>query len=140
MTLGCIAGLERPEQGRVLLNGRTLLDTNNGIDLAPAKRRIGVVFQDYALFPHLTVEKNIAFGLSNSRTGNSKGDSAARVEEFLALFELDPLARSYPRTLRWTAAASCFGLCAHSPPRSAAAGRAVVGTDPLLRNRVRREL
>src|SRR5262249_30362907 len=63
MTIRCIAGLARPQAGRVVLNGRVLLDTGSGIDLPPAERRIGIVFQDYALFPHLTVERNIGFGL-----------------------------------------------------------------------------
>jgi molybdate transport system permease protein len=64
MTLRAIAGLERPDEGRIVLNGRVLFDSKSGVSLSPAARRIGVVFQDSALFPHLTVRQNIAFGLS----------------------------------------------------------------------------
>jgi len=63
MTLRLIAGVVTPDRGRIELNGRTLFDSNSGQHVSPARRRIGVVFQDYALFPHLTVEENVAFGL-----------------------------------------------------------------------------
>ena len=63
MTLAAIAGLETPEDGRIELNGRVLFDAKAGIRVPPAARGVGVVFQDDALFPHLTVRENIAFGL-----------------------------------------------------------------------------
>jgi len=72
MMLRCIAGLVKPEAGRVLLNGRVLLDTANGINVKPAQRRIGIVFQDYALFPHLTVHENIGFGLHEKTAHQQK--------------------------------------------------------------------
>ena len=62
--LKCIAGLETPDRGRIVLNQRTLFDSAKGIDLAPQERKVGLLFQDYALFPHLNVEENIAFGMS----------------------------------------------------------------------------
>jgi iron(III) transport system ATP-binding protein len=61
--LRAIAGLERPQAGRVLLEGEVLTDAERGVHTAPEARRIGMVFQDHALFPHLSVERNIAFGL-----------------------------------------------------------------------------
>lgn len=63
MTLRMVAGIEKVDRGRICLNGRVLCDTEKRVWVQPSQRRIGVVFQDYALFPHLTVEKNIAFGL-----------------------------------------------------------------------------
>ena len=51
MTLKCIAGIEKPDEGRILLNGRTLFDSEKGVNLAPQERRVGYLFQDYALFP-----------------------------------------------------------------------------------------
>lgn len=63
MTLQCIAGLQTPSSGRITLNGRILFDSEQQINLSPQARKIGYVFQNYALFPHLTVEKNIAFGI-----------------------------------------------------------------------------
>lgn len=65
MTLRCIAGLENPDRGRIVLNDRVLFDSEHGIRLPARERRIGMMFQHYALFPHLTVAQNIAFGLEN---------------------------------------------------------------------------
>ncbi len=62
MTLKCIAGIEKPDEGRIVLNDRVLFDSDNGINLSPQKRRVGYLFQQYALFPNMTVEKNIAAG------------------------------------------------------------------------------
>ncbi|KAB7707568.1 ATP-binding cassette domain-containing protein [Bacillus aerolatus] len=63
MTLQCIAGLQTPSSGKIILNERTLFDSNNKVNVSPQSRKIGYVFQNYALFPHLTVEKNISFGI-----------------------------------------------------------------------------
>ena len=59
MTLKCIAGIETPDEGKIVLNGRTLFDSEKKINLIPQKRKVGYMFQDYALFPNMTVEKNI---------------------------------------------------------------------------------
>ena len=65
LTLRCIAGLERPSEGRIVLNGRVLFDSENRVDVRACDRKVGFVFQNYALFPHLTVAQNIAFGMRN---------------------------------------------------------------------------
>src|SRR5215470_16326975 len=62
--LDCIAGLTTPDSGRVVVAGRTLFDSDRGINLPVQARRIGYVFQDLALFPHLSVEENVGYGLS----------------------------------------------------------------------------
>lgn len=82
--LRLIAGLDRPDQGRILLDG------NDITGLPPAKRRIGLVFQDYALFPHLTVYGNIEYGLKVA--GLPPADRKERVRELLSLFALENLA------------------------------------------------
>ncbi|MGA2437052.1 MAG: molybdate ABC transporter permease subunit [Acidobacteriaceae bacterium] len=64
MTLRLIAGVAEPDAGRIVLNGRVLFDSAAGENVRSARRRIGIVFQDYALFPHMTVEENVGFGLS----------------------------------------------------------------------------
>src|SRR5689334_20630987 len=63
MTLRSIAGLETPDRGRIVLHGRALFDSAAGVNVPPRDRRVGLLFQHYALFPHLTVAENIAFGL-----------------------------------------------------------------------------
>ena len=89
--LRSIAGLERPDAGRITLGDRTLVDGD--VFVAAERRRIGMVFQDWALFPHLTVGRNVGFGLDRrERRGG-------RVEEALALVELTGLADRMPATL-----------------------------------------
>ena len=91
--LRLIAGFERPSSGRILLGDRLLADAAESV--VPEQRRIGVVFQDYALFPHLTVEKNIAFGLR----GLDPRASRARVDELLSLVQLVAEAHKYPHEI-----------------------------------------
>lgn len=88
--LRCIAGLERPDDGDVLVGDRLL--TGGETFVAPERRHVGMVFQDGALFPHLTVERNVGFGLS--RRGQS-----AQVQESLAMVGLAELADRRPETL-----------------------------------------
>lgn len=95
MTLRCIAGLETPEQGRIVLNERTLFDMNRGIHVPCRKRRVGFLMQDYALFPHLTVEENIAFGLH----GVPRAEARRRVKEQIARVQLEGLERRLPHQL-----------------------------------------
>ena len=95
MLLQCIAGLQRPGRGRVALNGRILFDSEQGIRLPARQRRIGMVFQNYALFPHHTVAENIAFGL----TGLSREERAARLSALIARTHLEGLTGRYPQVL-----------------------------------------
>ena len=71
MTLGCIAGIVRPDKGHIELNGRVLFDSEKKIDLPPQKRKVGYLFQQYALFPHMTVEQNIRAG-AHARPKNER--------------------------------------------------------------------
>ncbi len=90
--LRCLAGLERPQQGSIRFGSETWFDAELGICLAPQQRGIGFVFQDYALFPHLTVRGNIGFGVP---AGTRERD----VEEMLQRFELAAVAQQRPRQL-----------------------------------------
>ncbi|HKK32367.1 MAG TPA: ATP-binding cassette domain-containing protein [Desulfomicrobiaceae bacterium] len=95
LTLKAIAGLLRPDQGRITVRGRVLFDARAGIDLPARKRRIGYLFQDYALFPHLSVRDNVAFGLKRMfRPLGAAGER--KVEEMLDAFGLSPLAGCRP--------------------------------------------
>jgi ABC-type sulfate/molybdate transport systems ATPase subunit len=95
MLLRCIAGLEQPDRGRVVLNDRVLFDSDKQIRVPARDRRIGMVFQHYALFPHLTVAENIAFGLK----GLSPKERAARLSGLIERMHLAGLAERYPRAL-----------------------------------------
>lgn len=92
MTLRLIAGIVTPDAGRITLNGRVLYDAAARIDLSPAARRIGVVFQDYALFPHMTAAENIAFGLM----GLPSREREEGVSRQLAFMHIEELADRYP--------------------------------------------
>jgi len=93
--LRVLGGLTRPERGRVILEGRTLVETESGVWVPPAKRGIGFVTQQPALFPHMDVTANVAFGLS----GLSRSSSAERVERMLQLFHATHLAERRPADL-----------------------------------------
>jgi molybdate transport system ATP-binding protein len=99
LTLQAIAGLLRPDAGHVRLDGRTLYDAAAGIDVPAPERRMGYLFQNYALFPHLSVRENVAFGLKAwNRRALSRKD-AARVQALLESFDLQSMADSRPDTL-----------------------------------------
>ena len=98
LTLQAIAGLLRPAAGRIVVGGRTLFDAARGIDLRPRDRKVGYLFQHYALFPHLTVRQNVAFGLTSwLRRLDRRG--RARVDALLDRFGLLALADSRPAAL-----------------------------------------
>lgn len=98
LTLQAMAGLLPVQSGHVRLNGRALLDAAAGINLPPERRGVGYLFQQYALFPHLSVRDNIGFGLTSWRRRLAAED-AARVDELIESFGLTALARSKPATL-----------------------------------------
>jgi molybdate transport system permease protein len=95
MTLRCIAGLATPDRGRIVLNDRVLFDADQGIDLPSRQRRVGFVFQNYALFPHMRVARNIGFGLQHL----PKQVRKQRVNYYLELFQLQGLEKRYPQEL-----------------------------------------
>lgn len=69
MTLKCVAGIEKPDQGRIVLNGKVLFDSEKGINLPARERRTGYLFQNYALFPTMTVEENLSIVIPGKKTG-----------------------------------------------------------------------
>jgi molybdate transport system ATP-binding protein len=80
--LDCVAGLTTPDSGRIAVGERTLLDKSAGTNIAVAKRGVGYVLQDLALFPHLTVEQNTEYGLAHLSRGERKQRSTAMLQEF----------------------------------------------------------
>ena len=92
MTLRMIAGIAAPDCGRIVLNGQVLFDSETGRNLSAAGRKIGVVFQDYALFPRMTVAENVGFGLSKLKERERK----ARIQRQLESMHIAELADRYP--------------------------------------------
>jgi molybdate transport system ATP-binding protein len=96
MTLMGIAGIVKPDSGRIILNGKTLFDTKRRINLTPQQRRVGYLFQNYALFPHMTVGQNILCGLCNEK---ETGKKTALLQEIVDLMQLKGLERRRPAQL-----------------------------------------
>jgi molybdate transport system ATP-binding protein len=95
MTLKCIAGLVRPDSGYIRLNGRVLFDSEKNINLPARLRKVGFVFQNYALFPHLTVNDNIAYG----QHGRSRLELKNAVSKLLETMHIEGLGQRYPNQL-----------------------------------------
>ena len=93
MTLKCIAGIERPDRGKIVVDGTTLFDSKHHIDLPQQKRNIGLLFQNYALFPNMTVEQNILAGACREP---DKKKHAQKVRQIMERFGLSSLASHYP--------------------------------------------
>jgi molybdate transport system ATP-binding protein len=95
MTLQMIAGLMTPDRGRIILGEEVLFDNQTGINLSPQDRSIGYVFQDLALFPHMTVWGNIAYGLR----GPTRKAMAVKVKEMIEIFHLEGLEKKKPAAI-----------------------------------------
>ncbi|VEP17375.1 Molybdate ABC transporter, permease protein [Hyella patelloides LEGE 07179] len=93
LILRCIAGLDSPDRGRIVLNGKVLFDSERGINLPPRDRPCGFLFQNYALFPHLTIAENIAFGM---QSGKSRREIKQEVEKQLIAVDLPGISDRYP--------------------------------------------
>ena len=93
--LDCVAGLATPDSGRIAIGGRVLFDAAQRIDRPVAKRRVGYVLQSLALFPHLTIEHNVQYGLSHLPAP----ERAARAAAILQAFRIPHLARRYPHEI-----------------------------------------
>ena len=93
LTLKCIAGIEKPDQGQIILNDRVLYDSDKGINLSPQKRNIGYLFQNYALFPNITVRQNIELVVRN------KNKSKATADKLMEMLRLTELQKRYPSQL-----------------------------------------
>lgn len=91
--INAVAGLQSPDEGRIEVSGETLLDTNRGIDLPPNKRRVGYVFQEGRLFPHLSVRKNLLFGQKRN------GSGAVTLDQTVSLLDLEHLLDRKPARL-----------------------------------------
>ncbi|PXW94315.1 molybdate transport system ATP-binding protein [Sphaerotilus hippei] len=141
LTLQAIAGLLRPSAGHVRIGGRTLFDAAARIDLPASRRAVGYLFQDYALFPHLTVRQNVAFGLRSWWQPRLRPEEAERVDQLLATFELQALAGARPAALsggqRQRVALARALAC---EPAVLLLDEPFAALNPMLRQSLRREL
>ena len=137
MTLRMIAGVAAPDTGRITLNGRVLFDSNTGTNLTPAQRKIGMVFQDYALFPHLTVAGNVGFGLQDLPAVERRD----RVDELLSSMHIAELAERFPREIsggqrQRVAIARCMAM----QPDALLLDEPFAALDPHLRRKTEEQL
>ena len=104
MTLRCVAGIETPDKGKIVINGRTVFDSEKKINLKPQERRIGYLFQNYALFPTMTVKDNIFCGYRGEGTKRRKS------QRFYEKISVGGTGKPLSGTaFRWAAAASGTG-------------------------------
>ncbi len=96
MTLQCIAGIIKPDHGRIVVDDVTLFDSDKKINLPPQKRKVGLLFQNYALFPNMTVRENVAAGLHKMSNSVEK---QTQIDQLLRQFHLEEIADHYPSAI-----------------------------------------
>ena len=135
--LRLIAGFDKPDEGRIVIGDRPVVDIARLVWVPAEDRGVGMVFQDYALFPHLTVSQNVRFGLRNT----NRAERRRRVEELLQLTELVPYAYRYPHELSGGQQQRVALARALAPrPRVVLLDEPFNGLDPELRPQMRREV
>lgn len=141
LTLKAVAGLLRPDAGRIVLDGDLLFEAASAHWLPARVRRLGYVFQDYALFPHLTVRQNVGFGLQRRWWNPRRGPQHDDVERWLRLLRIEALGDLYPAQIsggqrQRTALARALA----TRPRALLLDEPFAALDPDLRGHLRREL
>lgn len=141
LSLQMLAGLIRPDSGRLTFNDHCLFDADQRINLSPQQRQFSYLFQDYALFPHLNLRQNLAFSQHQGWLNPGRRQSSPEVERWLDAFELSAYAEQYPHQLsggqkQRTALARAF----ISQPRLLLLDEPFSALDSPLRQRMRREL
>lgn len=141
LTLRAIAGLVTPEQGHIVVHGQTWYDARQHVCLPPQARKVGYLFQNYALFPHLTVAQNVAFGLGSGWRNPSRRKLPELAQRWVEALELDGLANRYPAQLSGGQQQRVALARALAPePRLLLLDEPFAALDPPLRARMREEL
>lgn len=137
VTLKCIAGIMTPDRGRIVLDGETLFDSERRVNLPPQRRCVGYLFQQYALFPNMTVQQNILCGI---RTG-SRAEKQRAAAEQLRRFRLDGLEKRYPSQLSGGQAQRvALARILASQPRAILLDEPFSALDAKIRQQMREEL
>jgi len=141
LTLQAIAGLLRPDAGRIAFNGEMLFDSGAHVALPARQRRFGYLFQDYALFPQLNVRQNVAFGLHGGWLNPPRDAGGDAVERWLAALELLPVAAQRPHQLSGgQRQRTALARALVAAPRALLLDEPFSALDPGLRDRTRDEL
>lgn len=141
MTLKAIAGLIKPDSGHIRLDRTTLFDASAGIDLRPQARKVAYLFQDYALFPHLTVRQNIGFGLFGGLRNPRAEQHLEAVDYWLDAFHLAHLAHQYPADISGgQQQRTALARALIAKPRALLLDEPFSALDPGLRDKMRTEL
>lgn len=141
LMLQALAGLLTPDDGRIAFDAEVLFDSAAGIDMPARRRRFGYVFQDYALFPHLTVRQNIAFGLQGGPFNPSPGAGGEPVERWLRACELEDVATQRTSELSGgQRQRTALARALVNSPRALLLDEPLSALDPELRDRMRAEL
>ncbi len=141
LTLKAIAGLITPDSGKIRIADTTLFDSDARINVAPQRRRCAYLFQDYALFPHLNLRQNVAFGLKRGWLNPRAAMGSEAVDYWISAFQLGAVAHQFPAQLsggqrQRTALARALVTC----PCALLLDEPFAAVDPALRTRMRGEL
>jgi molybdate transport system ATP-binding protein len=141
LTLRAIAGLLRPDAGHIRLDGRVLFDASARVDLAARRRQLAYVFQDYALFPHLTVRQNIAFPLLKGWFNPRRRQQYEQADYWCRAFQLGHVADQYPHELSGgQKQRTALARALVTQPRALLLDEPFAALDTALRARMRTEL
>jgi molybdate transport system ATP-binding protein len=141
LTLKAIAGLLRPDAGHIRLDGRVLFDAAARVELAARRRQLAYVFQDYALFPHLTVRQNIAFPLLKGWLNPRRRQQYEQADHWCRAFQLGHVADQYPHELSGgQKQRTALARALVTQPRALLLDEPFAALDPALRARMRTEL
>lgn len=141
LMLKAIAGLITPDAGHIRMGGATLFERSAGINLAAQKRQVGYLFQDYALFPHLNVRQNVAFGLARGWFNPRPSSHNAALDYWLDAFDLRALAHQFPDELSGgQRQRTALARALVAQPRALLLDEPFAALDPALRVAMRAEL